>query len=241
MRHTPHDRFEKFPSWGQVAVLVFGLFLLFLILSAVQAYDPESVALPAMAIIVALYLGCGWAYAWQSVRGFRRRRIVEYAVLSALTCGAYIVSAPVCIYTVAQARRSMCRWNARALADGLLVYAADHDERLPVASSWAEAAREGISHSDRWKDGVRPTHCPKLEVAWSYAYNSALAGKRTSEISDPVRTPLVFSARGSEKPTSGGFESFDPEHAGRGTIASADGAAVLVDRNSAEKLSWNPK
>lgn len=62
-----------------------------------------------------------------------------------------------------------------------------------------------------------------------------------AEISDPGRTPLVFSSKGSATPKAGGFESFDPEHAGRGTIAFVDGSAGLFDRQAAGQLIWDAK
>ncbi|MEA3399600.1 MAG: hypothetical protein U9R79_00010 [Armatimonadota bacterium] len=67
-----------------------------------------------------------------------------------------------------------CRGHVQQLMVGMLMYAADYDERLPVASSWCSAVHPYV--------GSRVVyHCPADDADFSYAFNYKLSRHSLAE------------------------------------------------------------
>jgi hypothetical protein len=91
-------------------------------------------------------------------------------------------------------RAYACVMNVKLLALGILQYAADQDERLPLMSAWQQAA---MSHP---KFDARNWVCPSdpQHNTPGYGYSPAWAGKGLGEIPNPSEAVMLFDAVGGE-------------------------------------------
>ena len=96
---------------------------------------------------------------------------------------------------ISQARRESgrqtCLNNQSRLALANLLYAADHDDTLPLAGNWTIMTRPFLGRRQnfflRCPDAERQGNGP-----FGIAYNSGLAGKTLSAIDDRQSAPLIF-------------------------------------------------
>jgi hypothetical protein len=90
---------------------------------------------------------------------------------------------------VGQARQ--CRSNLTRLSRAMLLYAHDHDDRLPPAASWLDTSRP------YWKDPSL-TRCPAAKGpvgrVSGYAMNARLGGKSLATVRNADTIPLLFDA-----------------------------------------------
>lgn len=80
---------------------------------------------------------------------------------------------------------ALCRSNLKQVAIGLIMYAADHEERLPpVSGCWLDASLPYTKSDDVY-------HCPALRGSRDYGY--ALSDSlHTLQLPKPETVPLVF-------------------------------------------------
>jgi hypothetical protein len=87
------------------------------------------------------------------------------------------------------AEQSVCLQNIKQAAMGTILYAADHDDRLPPASRWMDSLASGAV-----KDEVFA--CPDVRKenpsAYGYAMKDALSSKPTTGFKEPAKTILYF-------------------------------------------------
>jgi prepilin-type processing-associated H-X9-DG protein len=123
------------------------------------------------------------------------------------------------------AARAACASNMRQIALALRSYAADHDGRLPRASTWQDDIRPYLA-------GVDTFHCPAdpSNGAPSYGYNWMVAGLRLVDIADPSATVLAFeSSAGIENQAdSAATIPAAPRHGAGNHYAFADGHVELL-------------
>jgi prepilin-type processing-associated H-X9-DG protein len=172
----------------------------------------------------------------------RARRAQAGLVLLALPVlllGAAIVY-PVFAQAREKAIQASCLSNTKSISLRLLIYAQDHDGRLPEA--------------DRWTDEIMPYAgnkniflCPKHsrpgspQVTCSYAFNRALSGKNIADIKDPAHMILIFeSDLGWNGSGDIGRLPAQPRHNRGDNYGFGDGHAQWVARERAETLSWKP-
>jgi prepilin-type processing-associated H-X9-DG protein len=97
------------------------------------------------------------------------------------------------------ARRATCLSNLKQLALALLMFAQDNNEQLPTAASWMNSIEPYV------RDLKASIHCPSdAKHQYSYAMNSAVAGKQIGEFDNPVITVLLFESN------SGALNAADP-------------------------------
>lgn len=74
--------------------------------------------------------------------------------------------------------------NLKSLGSSLALYSADHDNRLPEAGRWTDAAAAyGLD--------AQITHCPSV-AKFGYAFHRALGGKSISAVPNAKSTALLF-------------------------------------------------
>ncbi len=82
-----------------------------------------------------------------------------------------------------------CMTHVKQLNLALMMYATDHNDTFPPADKWCDLIKPYVGGStDVFQCPAQPTgRC-------SYAYNANLANQRTTEISSPATTVLIFSS-----------------------------------------------
>ncbi len=90
---------------------------------------------------------------------------------------------------LAKAHRQMCRCNLEQLSLSCMMYAADHDDRLPPANDWPQATFSYVNNeklyrcpADWWPWRQRPT---SGDLETSYTMSEALSGSSLKEMDDP--------------------------------------------------------
>ncbi|MFZ4507883.1 MAG: hypothetical protein ACOYON_09335 [Fimbriimonas sp.] len=110
-------------------------------------------------------------------------------VVLAVTVGFCVVLgilAAIFLPVFAQARvgaqQTQCLANIKRLARTSLIYAADFDDRLPLAEHWADDLAA-------YDPGIKTLGCPAHQGSKGYAYSSLAAGKSLGML---PKTTIVF-------------------------------------------------
>lgn len=82
-------------------------------------------------------------------------------------------------------RKATCLSNLKQLALAALMFAQDHNDTLPNASTWSDDIQPYCKSTDILR-------CPSDTNEYSYAMNSKLSGKKIGAITDPTTTVLFF-------------------------------------------------
>lgn len=90
--------------------------------------------------------------------------------------------------------------HAKSLATAFLLYAADNDDRLPLAENWADAVQPYLNNYDAFL-----TAWPRTSPT-RFAFFEELSGVKTFEVMNPTSVPLVFESSSHEKNAHGGLE-----------------------------------
>jgi prepilin-type processing-associated H-X9-DG protein len=127
----------------------------------------------------------------QAIRA--RRKPGQKSGCWSLGCaGLALLFVPACFGPVFDAARekaytASCQSNLKQLALELLMYAQDYGERLPPAGRWCDAVYLYVKNPDLFR-------CPedRRGVAYSYALNANLGGRKLETIRDPAEVILLF-------------------------------------------------
>ncbi len=129
-----------------------------------------------------------------------------------------------------------CMNNMKQLALGLVMYAGDHDNRLPQGTNWCEAIQPYLGGTQVFKcvngDPTQRSH---------YAFNARLSGMDIRKIPSPAQTVLIFETDGGWD-VSGGPEALlqKPRHNRAVGLAFVDGHAEISMPQRLPTLRWNP-
>lgn len=135
----------------------------------------------------------------------------------------------------AKAQGAACMNNLRQISLGLLMYAGDNNETFPRADSWCDAIKKYVGSEI-------PFHCAmEPDQRSSYALNTKVAGKKTSDLRDPARTVLTFGCAGGWN-KAGGQELASPHKHSQGfvMVGFADGHVQILPRDQLASLKWEP-
>ena len=113
-----------------------------------------------------------------------------------------------------KAQATACLNNVRQLGMAVLMYAADHEERLPEADSWKDAIAEYV------RDNEALFTCPA--TGQGYIFNEALSGVDLKDIDNPQGTPMLW------EPALDAEGQVGP-HMGQFNVCYVDGHARMVD------------
>lgn len=135
-----------------------------------------------------------------------------------------------------KAQSITCMNNLKQLALGALMYAGDHNDRLPSADNWCDAllSYSGSEAVFRCANGAPGHRC-------HYGYNARLSGAELPSVKDPDKMVLFFEVEGGWN-VSGGPESMlaKPRHVRVRGVAFLDGHCELVQESRIEQLQWGP-
>jgi hypothetical protein len=159
--------------------------------------------------------------------------IVIGGCLVAGIAGAAILGAlmfPVFARARSAARRTACMSNVKQLSLAVMMYAQDHDEKLPSAAAW----QAGTAPYSR---DPRALICPEaLNLPSGYAYNRMLNHRSLAAVLLPASTPELYDSTLGTPNASDKLQSFAPRHLGVGIIGYVDGhiaAAATAPKASA--------
>jgi prepilin-type processing-associated H-X9-DG protein len=122
------------------------------------------------------------------------------------------------------AQQAACLSNLKQIGLGILMYAQDHDEKLPSADKWTDEIMPYIKNEAILK-------CPSApDLACAYALNKKIAGKSLGEIANPATTVLVFESTKGARNFSDAMATLDPKgrHNGGNNFVYTDGHAKWV-------------
>ena len=126
-----------------------------------------------------------------------------------------------------------CMSNVKQQALGMLMYAADFDDRLPLADSWHAACGPYVRLD---------FHCPFETSGWSYAMNRARSGAETATFQQPGLQVILLEADAVLPDASGGLESMVFRHAYgeelRSMVGFMDGHVTSSNSARAAQLRW---
>jgi len=91
--------------------------------------------------------------------------------------------------------------NLKQLSLALLMFADDHDGKLPAAKTWKADLRPYVKDPDVFES--------PFGDAFVYEYNPALSGKKLSAIANPAAVPAFVEAKPGMWPTPGNYSSPD--------------------------------
>jgi len=141
--------------------------------------------------------------------GFEEPRKTWMYVLAGVVPAAIIIS--MSVYVISKAVSDMgnptsgsrvtaiCISKLGTVAKAQLLYAADHDDRLPPANSWIDATWRYAGKKDPGELTESVFKCPAVALqrdgSYGYAFNSELDSKPLSSIADSSGTPMVFDSK----------------------------------------------
>jgi prepilin-type N-terminal cleavage/methylation domain-containing protein/prepilin-type processing-associated H-X9-DG protein len=142
--------------------------------------------------------------------------LIELLVVIAIISMLAAILFPVFAKARQKAWQTTCVNNQRQLATGILLWAQDHDEILPGATSmWGDVnAPRGV------------VHCPVTNVRTQpngYAYNARIAGTALGEITDTTVELLTADGTLASDNTFVMGDEIDPRHGGKSVAAFVDG------------------
>jgi prepilin-type processing-associated H-X9-DG protein len=94
--------------------------------------------------------------------------------------------------TGSKAQQETCASNLRQIALGMMMYAADYDERMPIADRWCDVTEPYIKNESIY-------NCPADSEPWSYAMNFKLSRQGMGKIEMPSDTIMQFETEPSRK------------------------------------------
>ena len=123
-----------------------------------------------------------------------------------------------------------CLSNLKQQALGMIMYAADYDDRFPLAPNWHDATMRYVKNE---------FHCPLATAKWSYAMNARASGLLSYDerLADLV---LLFEANARLPNASGGPEWLAFRHDGGTNVATFDARVHARTREQAAALQWDP-
>lgn len=83
--------------------------------------------------------------------------------------------------------------NLKQLALATIMYAVDHDDRLPLASSWLDQVGTYLKEPA----ALRCAHLPKDSGpdAYGHVLEQSMPGRRLSQVNEPANVPMLFDGK----------------------------------------------
>jgi hypothetical protein len=156
-----------------------------------------------------------------------QRRIVEALLVLAISCVFAWLLYPLLIPARPEIHRWTCFSRVKGCVQAQMLYADEHDERLPPATAWMDACLP-IAKSDY--DFVCPQARDADPEAFGLAMNVAFSSGGWLDGPDPSRAPLVFDSVLLARNACSGFSGLPdpPRHASGNSVGYLDGHAGRV-------------
>ncbi len=131
---------------------------------------------------------------------------------------------------------SSCISNIKQLNLGMLMYALDYDEHLPVPDTWNEELTPYVKYEQVYRCPAEP-----VKVVPSYGMNRLLGGLNPDNLVSPDKTVLLFdSLPGKDRFGGRGLLPDPPRHDNYQIIGFVDGHAKAIEESRIGTLCWKP-
>jgi prepilin-type processing-associated H-X9-DG protein len=147
------------------------------------------------------------------------RRMLLVEILSCTLITAVVAAALVPLHTPADASGDKCVSNVKDTSHGMILYASDSDDKLPIKAGWMDTVAPYVKDKAAF-------HCPSVgQDQFGYAYNFACAGAQISTLPRPTKTSLIFDSTVMKKGTVQTLVTIPRpgRHDGKNTISYCDG------------------
>jgi hypothetical protein len=136
-----------------------------------------------------------------------------------------------------KAQQANCLSNVRQLSLGVLMFAEDHQGKLPNADRWADEIMPYVHDKNVFRCPVQR----EKDAISGYAFNRALSGRNTAEIGNPADMVVIFESDQGWN-ASGDISALpaEPRHNRGEDYGFVDGHAKWVARDNAASLVWDP-
>jgi len=118
---------------------------------------------------------------------------IVLGILAVCGCGGVAVLAAILFPVFSQARfaakKTSTLSNAKTASLGLIMYASDWDDRLPLPETWMDATLPYTKNESVYKSILASEKDPSK---YGFAFRAALAGKKTAAYPDPQNWPMIF-------------------------------------------------
>ncbi len=108
-------------------------------------------------------------------------------------------------------RPTACLSNVKQLTTGMIMYAQDHDDRLPLTDRWMDVATSALMDNQE-----RDFYCPFLKNRkpdeYGYSMYFKMAGREVGSITNPADIVLVFDSVVLDKNAATGLVGFGDRH-----------------------------
>jgi prepilin-type processing-associated H-X9-DG protein len=167
--------------------------------------------------------------------------IAGIAVSGVLLLVAPIVAAmvlPALAKAKSRAQTVQCISHVKQLSLAAMMYAGDHNDRLPDASQWCDLTQ---TYLGRGSSPVLLCPAGKQSDRCHYAFNAQLSSVELKQVGNPAQTVLFVEAEDGWN-ASGGPEllSKPSRHYGPRVVGFVDGHVEMVTSGRQNKLKWIP-
>lgn len=210
-------------------VIAFGLILVMGLIMT----SPSPAGMVVVAACGALAVGILLGLESSLDRLGRKGRTIALVVVGFCTLVCSNMLAPVFVSARWASATAQCVHNLKGLSSAVLVYAADHSDRLPLANQWFSAS---VPY------GAKPATCPLAKSSYSYAFNAGMDQQSLTPIGDPHAVVLIFEQDANVLNPVGGKESAVLRHGSVCRIATVDGSSVGWNPTSefSRHIRWKP-
>jgi prepilin-type processing-associated H-X9-DG protein len=116
-------------------------------------------------------------------------KVLMGVTVAALTaCVGLMVVPPLLVPGHGPAPKTVCLSNLKRLGNGMLDYASDNDERLPVAN-WMEFAQTRAKADTPLRCSELPKPGPD---AYGYAMHKRMVGQQLTKLKEPDKAVMLF-------------------------------------------------
>jgi hypothetical protein len=133
--------------------------------------------------------------------------------------------------------QSHCLANMRYIAEAMVLYVSNYDERLPLAENW-QGEVEKVSGYELFYT------CPEGHTPWNFALNKDVAGKDVHNFEAPHGTVVLFECEAATPSPVGGKEWWVKRHIRSfGKVARSnmvDGWLITHGAWRDDRLHWKP-
>jgi hypothetical protein len=122
------------------------------------------------------------------------------------------------------ARTNVCETRLEQVATATMIYAIDHDDRLPLADNWMDAI-------DPYIESQAALTCPGGPGRYGYAFNREFSGANLETIPQPEGAILIFDSVMAARNAASGIDTMPnpPRHNGVNYAVFANGMVLPVD------------
>lgn len=85
----------------------------------------------------------------------------------------------------------VCKDNIKQVTTAMLVYATEHDEKLPEGASWQDDIKVHLAGDEEAVEAL--LHCPA--TGQPYVFNKKIAGTAIKELGSLAEVPLIWEVR----------------------------------------------